>query len=45
MVNNKNIETVADFKHALQDGKDAPYMRFLVQRQQIRLFVVVKLEK
>ncbi len=45
MVNNKSIETVADFKHALREGENAPYVRFLVQRQQIRLFVVVKLEK
>ena len=45
MVNNREIETVTDFKNALQDGKNSPYLRFLVQRQQVRLFVVVKLEK
>ncbi len=45
MVNNKKVKTVADFRHALEEGKGAHYLRFLVQRQQIRLFVVVKLEQ
>ena len=43
MVNNATIETVRDFKKALQDGKTQSYLRFLVQRQQSRLFIVVKL--
>ena len=45
MVNNATIETVRDFKKALQEGKSQPYLRFLVQRGQSRLFVVVKLGK
>ncbi len=43
MVNNASVTTVKDFKAALQQGKAQPYIRFLVQRQQSRLFVVVKL--
>ncbi|MBN2807878.1 MAG: DegQ family serine endoprotease [Deltaproteobacteria bacterium] len=43
MVNNVAVETVKDFKTALKDGEKQPYMRFLVQRQQVRLFIVVKL--
>ena len=41
MVNNLEIETVRDFKQALQQDKKSPYLRFLVQRQQTRIFVVV----
>ena len=44
MVNNAAVETVRDFKSALKDGKSQVYVRFLVQRQQSRLFIVVKLE-
>ncbi len=43
MVNNATVETVRDFKKALQEGKTQSYLRFLVQRQQSRLFIVVKL--
>ena len=43
MVNNATLTTVRDFKTALQQGKTQPYIRFLVQRQQSRLFIVVKL--
>ena len=43
MVNNINVETVKGFKSSLQEGKAQPYIRFLVQRQQSRLFIVVKL--
>jgi serine protease Do len=43
MINNASVATVKDFKSALQQGKAQPYIRFLVQRQQSRLFVVVKL--
>ncbi len=43
MVNNATVEIVRDFKKALQEGKAQPYLRFLVQRQQRRLFIVVKL--
>ena len=45
MVNNLEIETVKDFKQALQKGGELPYMRFLVQRQQVLIFVVVSLDK
>ncbi|MCD6533608.1 MAG: DegQ family serine endoprotease [Deltaproteobacteria bacterium] len=45
MLNNAKIETVRDFKEAMQDGQSQPYLRFLVQRQQSRLFVVIKLGK
>ncbi|MEA3332363.1 MAG: DegQ family serine endoprotease [Pseudomonadota bacterium] len=45
MLNNTKIETVGDFKKAMQKGQAQPYLRFLVQRQQSRLFVVVKLGK
>ncbi len=45
MVNNLKISTVKNFKQALQEGRKLPYLRFLVQRQQNRLFVVVNLGK
>lgn len=43
MVNNTAVKTVRDFKSALEAGRSQAYMRFLVQRQQSRLFIVVKL--
>ncbi|MCK5680935.1 DegQ family serine endoprotease [bacterium] len=43
MVDNALVKTVKDFKTALREGKDSLYLRFLIQRQQSRLFVVVKL--
>ena len=42
MVNNNQIETVKDLQKALRDGKKYPYIRFLVQRGQIRIFVGIK---
>lgn len=45
MVDNYEINTVSDFKQALQKGRKLPYLRFLVQRQQSRLFVVVNRDK
>ena len=45
MVNNLKISTVKNFKQALQEGRKLPYLRFLVQRQQNRLFVIVNLSE
>ncbi|MBN2705112.1 MAG: DegQ family serine endoprotease [Deltaproteobacteria bacterium] len=45
MVDNANIETVNDFNKALRAVKQRSYLRLLVQRQQLRLFVVVRLDK
>jgi serine protease Do len=42
MVNNNQIETVKDLQKALRDGEEYPYIRFLVQRGQIRIFVGIK---
>ena len=42
MVNNSEIKTVKDLKKALRSSKKQPYIRFLVQRGQIRIFVGIK---
>ena len=44
MVNNIEVKRVNNFKKALRQGKASAYVRFLVQRQQNRLFVVVSLD-
>ena len=42
MVNNAEIATLKDLQKALRAGRKQTYIRFLVQRRQMRIFVVVK---
>ncbi|MBN2707144.1 MAG: DegQ family serine endoprotease [Deltaproteobacteria bacterium] len=42
MVNNEKISAVGDFRQVLQNSRKQAYLRFLVQRGEMRLFVVVK---
>ncbi len=42
MVNNTEIATLKDLRKALRASRKQTYIRFLVQRRQMRIFVVVK---
>jgi serine protease Do len=42
MLNNSEVANVEQLKKALRQGRKAPYLRFLVQRRGMRLFVVIR---
>jgi serine protease Do len=42
MLNNSEVANVDQLKKALRQGRKAPYLRFLVQRRGMRLFVVIR---
>jgi len=42
MVNNSEIKTIKDLQKVLRDSRKQPYLRFLVQRGQVRIFIGIK---
>ncbi|MCK4379039.1 MAG: PDZ domain-containing protein, partial [Deltaproteobacteria bacterium] len=42
-VNNSDIETVKDFRQAIKKAKKNKLVRFLVQRRNSRIFVVMRM--